>query len=133
MMLLIISLAIFLFFSPLQISGNSMYPNFKSGDIVCYNRFHNDIKVNDVIIFFDESDEKCIKRVLATEGDIVSSVDGQLSINGNIFAGCDYDSPITYIINSNEYFVVGDNYSVSIDSRNYGTISKNRIIGIVNQ
>lgn len=124
-------MVVFLFLTPVQISGNSMYPNYKSASFVCYKRLYNDIKVNDVIIFRDASDEKCIKRVLASEGDVVSSVDGLLCINGNIIEGCNYNSPIKVVIKSDEFFVVGDNYSISIDSRIYGTISKENIIGKV--
>ena len=35
------------------------------------------------------------------------------------------------ILRNGEFFVVGENYSKSVDSRNYGPIKKNQIIGKV--
>ena len=34
-------------------------------------------------------------------------------------------------LKNEEYFVVGENYNKSVDSRNYGPITKNQIIGKV--
>ena len=88
-----------------KIEDRSMEPTFKSGDYVFVNKlayaFGNPSK-GDVIVFKHPKEKD---RFLIKR--------------------------ISLITNSDEYFVVGDNKSYSRDSRHFGPIKKNMIIGKV--
>ena len=42
---------------------------------------------------------------------------------------CDIDSQIEYHLEEGQYFVLGDNGEASIDSRDFGVISENQLLG----
>ena len=76
-----------------------------------------------------------IKRIVGTPGDQVNiESNGSIFVNdieleiknvNNIYSGDTFDIKLT----ENEYFLVGDNRENSFDSRIFGPISSNRIIG----
>ena len=121
------------FFGIMQVMGNSMYPTYKSGDCVFINKRLGsllDIKKDDIIVFNDPVNNiQCIKRVVATKNDIVKSCNGELQVNDTIYYGCKYTMNEVISVKDGEFFVIGDNYQVSVDSRNIGVIEYKRIIG----
>lgn len=121
-----------------EVVGPSMEPNLYEGNILLIDQVSsrfNDYKRFDVISF-KESPGYLIKRVIGLPGEKIRYIDNKLYINDELV---EYDfktngitsdfGPIT--IPSNEYFVLGDNRVDSTDSRIFGTISKERIIGKV--
>ena len=83
-----------------------------------------------------EDDGRLVKRVIGIPGDTIDIIDGKVSINGEIYeepyvtSETDPHSmefPIT--IPKDEYFVLGDNRSVSMDSRDIGLIDIANIEG----
>ncbi|MBN2853766.1 MAG: signal peptidase I [Clostridia bacterium] len=82
-----------------------------------------------------------IKRVVAVEGDTVEIKNGYLYING-IKQNEEYIKEdqstkpqfleYPYVVPAGEYFVMGDNRLHSTDSREFGSITKSRILGRVN-
>jgi signal peptidase I len=42
---------------------------------------------------------------------------------------CEEETLVTYVLEENEYFVIGDNYKDSIDSRQFGPVSGEDISG----
>ncbi|RKM58221.1 signal peptidase I [Butyrivibrio sp. X503] len=127
-MVCIIFVLILLFsFDVKQIAGNSMFPTLKAGSfVVGINRRYVQIKKDNVIIF-EKGGQILIKRIVAEKGDIISSKNDSLCINGNIIKGCYYANSKAVILAENEYFVVGDNYDVSVDSRTFGVIKRAQI------
>ena len=94
----------------------------------------------DVVVFKQGSNEHLyIKRVVAVPGDTVQILDGQLYVNGAIVKdGHDKiadpgiaEDKIT--LGEQEYFVMGDNRAISMDSRlsEIGTVPADRILGKV--
>ncbi|MBI5106897.1 MAG: signal peptidase I [Solirubrobacterales bacterium] len=86
----------------------------------------------------DESDVNFIKRVVGVPGDRIAIRDGHVYRNGKrekdsyIAAceggtGCDFPTPIT--IPPDHYFMMGDNRGQSADSRFWGPVPKDWIIG----
>ena len=86
-----------------------------------------------------EQSENFIKRVVATPGDTLKVVDGHAIVNGKRIpddftnpclgrgSGCDFPKPIT--IPADHYFMMGDNRGSSDDSRFWGPVPRNWIIG----
>ena len=133
-------------FRPYQVNGLSMYPNFENGEYVLTNltikRF-GEFKKGDVIVFHSpvEKNKDFIKRIIATEGDTISVNEGNYYLNGKLLKE-DYLPP-NYVTNGGsflpegtqvrvpeeQFFVSGDNRSNSSDSREWGFVSKDEIIG----
>lgn len=95
-------------------------------------------KTGDVIVFKQGGNEHLyIKRVVATPGDSVQIIDGQLYVN-DVLIKDDFDK-ITepgiaeerLLLGEDEYFVLGDNRNNSEDSRSdtVGPIMKAQIVG----
>lgn len=127
---------------PFLVSGASMEPNFSDGnylliDEVTY-RFR-DLQHSEVVVFRYPLDRKTffIKRLIGLPGDQVAVRNGRIFLNGKLleegylatglFTGGEFDGTLK----ENQYFVLGDNRSHSYDSRNWGPIKREDIIGLV--
>lgn len=119
-----------------RVDGDSMYPTLKDNDIIVFNRLHKDkVDINDIIICALDNSNLIIKRVIAKYGDTVDIINNKISINGNLLNSIDFDVnaysdlefPIT--LKKDELFIIGDNFSNSIDSRVFGCININSIKG----
>lgn len=126
----IVSWICFFVFTPMKIDGFSMQPTLNDGDVIVVNKLNVKITRGDIIIFFHDGN-KLVKRVIAIENDIVKIINSILYLNDEQIYELEEDvySNITYFIDENEYFVVGDNLRNSHDSRNFGKVTKNDIIG----
>lgn len=121
-----------------RVSGNSMHPTYRNGEPVVYSRLHLNYQRGDVASVRMPSGEYIIKRVIAVEGDTVEIKDGQFIINGQPEQGGyingetePQDELIVYPITLKEgqIFVLGDNRSVSIDSRTIGPVATSQTRG----
>jgi len=112
------------------VSGESMQPTYNNNQIL-FARRTNTIKRNTVIVF-NADDKLNIKRVIGVVGDCVKLENGKIYINGvQIKPYTYYGETKTIYLGDNEYFVIGDNYQNSFDSRNYGAINANHIYGVI--
>lgn len=130
---------------PVQVKGNSMYPELNDGAVGFSNvlgyKVDNLKRFDIAIIYVAEKDEYLVKRVIGLPGETVSYKDGLLYINGNYvsedFLDHNYVSsfngtfmadvaPIT--LGADEYYCLGDNRPHSSDSRYYGPFKKENII-----
>jgi len=126
---------------PFTIHQISMQPTLLDGDRVLINRmvYHfRDPKAGDVVVFDSpvEEDEDLVKRVVAVAGDSVATKGGVLYVNGqpqeepylanSPFEG---DDMAELVVPEDEVFVMGDNRNFSGDSRLFGPIDTERIIG----
>jgi signal peptidase I len=146
-MALAIFVLVYLFlFQPHQVLGNSMLPNFHDHENLLTNKISYRFsapKRGDVVIFKAPANPnyEYIKRIVGLPGEIVKIENGGVSIN-DIPLEESYLPPedITYggrlvkehqeiIVADNSYFVMGDNRSHSSDSREWGLVPKENIIG----
>lgn len=137
------------FLSNETVSGPSMQPTFENGDRIIATRNFK-IKRNDIVILKapDEKNALYIKRVIGLPGDMVTSKDDKLYINGKEIKqpylnnsykkqanemGQPYTNNFTLTrrIPKGEYFVMGDHRDVSKDSRSFGFVKRSAIVGEV--
>lgn len=127
-----------LFLPVLEIYGNSMNPTFSSGDIVVSIKTSN-LKRGDVCCFY-YNNNILVKRVIALAGDtVIIDEQGNVYVNGEMIdepyisrkelGECDIEFP--YTVPERTVFVLGDNRSTSVDSRNsrIGAVSLDEIVG----
>ena len=149
---IVIALAIFVvvyrfLFQPHQVKGNSMFDNFHDGeylltDKVSY-RFNQPVK-DDVIVFKAPMNEDYdyIKRIIGLPGDKVMLKSGRVYLNGNEDNEAGYldgriqttpgrylSEGVTINVPSGNYFVMGDNRNNSSDSRDFGPVPEQNIVG----
>lgn len=128
-------------FSITPIKGQSMEPNFHSGNWMILDKMaylHKTPKRGDVVgLRFpgDPNKEKYIKRVLGLPGDKIVIANGQIFINSKIIKE-DYlpsetmTSPdLSISLKDDQYYLIGDNRNNSSDSRIWGPANLNEFIG----
>ena len=125
--------------TPVRVDGPSMNNTLKDGDILLLDKYDNKYERFEIVVF-NYNGERLIKRVIGLPGEVVSYKNNKLYINGNEIEdnyGLGYtenfelkDLNLTKIPD-NEYLVMGDNRNDSLDSRYFGTISKDKILGSV--
>lgn len=124
------------------IQGDSMLPSYHHLQLVVVNKLAKDYTYDDVIVFScDTLSATLVKRIVAVPGDTVCIQSGTLYVNQMpsrvVPAGTELSysgiaaAPIR--LGTDEYFVLGDNYEVSKDSRytQIGPVKYGDIIGKV--
>lgn len=130
-----------------EVHGASMQPNFYTGERVVtekVTKLINNVNRGDVIVLQTPSHaEPLIKRVVGLPDETIEIVDGRVLINGSLLPEAYLSSGVKtggqrfltegkeYKIPDGEFIVMGDNRGVSSDSRTWGTVKKEDIIGRV--
>lgn len=123
-----------------RIYGSSMSPTLVDGQIVISVK-NARFEPGDVAAFY-HGNKLLIKRYIAGPGDWVDiDADGSVSVNGSPLeepyltekAYGETNIQLPYQVPDERYFLMGDNRSVSVDSRNttVGCISRDQIVGKV--
>jgi len=145
---LIIVLAITFVIKPTIVKESSMEPTLYSDNYLFVNKLayvnKDHPEYEDIIVFqsdIDKDDGKgkkmLIKRVIGVENDIITVTDGIVYRNGvaleepYTLEGYTTGEVYNLVIPENEVFVMGDNRSISLDSRDseVGTITEESILG----
>lgn len=140
--LCVIVIAVWLIFSQVflitQCSGMGMFPAIEDGDLVLAYRLQEEYAKGDVVIY-TVGDAQYLGRIVAKETDVVMMDDtGSLVINGTTQGG-EIMYP-TYAKEGTEYplrvqegalYVLGDYRTQTQDSRDFGPIPLNNILGKV--
>lgn len=148
---IVVALAIFVvcylfLFQPHQVKGNSMFPNFHDGEYILTDKVSYRLGLpqrGDVIVFKAPRNEEVdyIKRIIALPGEEVKVENGKVFINNRelpeVYLPADFSTlPGTFMtegfINKvplEAYFVLGDNRDHSSDSREWGFVKRNEIVG----
>ena len=129
---------------PFIVEGSSMDPTFETGPYLIVDELTYRFKTPErgsVLIFKYPKDptKSFIKRVIGLPNEKISISNGQITIINNEHSeGFVLDEPyvklskkdtVDYIINKDEYFVLGDNRQASADSRIWGPVPKENIVG----
>lgn len=131
---------------PHQVVGDSMFPNFHNKEFMLTDkisyRFRTPVK-GEVIVFKapNNAERDYIKRIIAISGDKVKIEKGKVFLNNSIlneeyippdtktYSGSFAKEGLEHIIPTDSYFVLGDNRTNSSDSREWGFVKRNEIIG----
>lgn len=138
------------FFAPVSVEGDSMEPTLSHKDRLVLSKV-GDINRFDVVVFPapDEPEKQYIKRVIGLPGDEIQYRDGILYIDGeeveepyvnNLdedtdfynFTTADFSLQTLYGVEEvpeGYYFLLGDNRVNSKDSRSFGFVSEESIVG----
>ncbi|WML49628.1 signal peptidase I [Neobacillus sp. PS3-34] len=142
------------FFSNYIVEGQSMMPTLQEGNKLVVNKLGFDLgnlDRFDVIVFHANKKEDYVKRIIGVPGDKIEYLNDQLYINGHKFeepflevyrkkipgrklTGDFTLKEITGVgtVPPGKLFVMGDNRLESWDSRHFGFIATNQVVGKVN-
>lgn len=142
-------IVIYLFImQPNQVKGASMEPTFQSGDYIFTSKItykFRPIKRGDVVVFKSPKnpDIDYIKRIIALPGDTLLVDNGIIYVNNtqvnenyistqtNLWNGGYIKEGVSVTIPEEDIFVMGDNRPRSSDSREFGPIPIDNVIGNV--
>jgi signal peptidase I len=132
----------------MRVEGRSMEPTLRSGQIILVGRlayglllpFTNSYLIQwkkpetgDLVVVPDPREGKfLVKRCIAVGGDRITMRNGRLYVRGLSFAS-GRNSPLHEFgaVPADHILVLGDNLSASVDSRQFGFVPTNRVIGKV--
>ena len=149
--IVIIALAIvipvrYFLFQPFIVRGQSMEPNFFDGDYLIIDELSYRLREpqrGEIIIFRSPTDpsSRYIKRIIGLPGETVQVRDGEVVIYTDDYPQVleeDYlpeefgtFGNLQVFLEDDQYFVLGDNRSASYDSRRFGPLLEDSIIGRV--
>jgi signal peptidase I len=137
--LLIYALVRTFLFENYRVVGRSMDPTLEDNQFLVVSKLGyrlHDPQRGDIIVFRDPHDgtRKLIKRLIGLPGDTLEIRQGQVVINGQVLDELYVHYPGRYsiaptLIPDNEYYMLGDNRNNSSDSHNWGTLSRQEIVG----
>ena len=134
-----VALVFVFFLGVTQVSDSSMAPTVREGDIIFFNRITPNMNIGTNIIIREDGQTQ-VRRVIATEGDEVDITSEGLTINGRVQVEMEIFHETTQfvegvafplIVPAGEIFVLGDNRRGARDSRIYGTIPSEYVLGNV--
>jgi len=151
--IIIISLCIvipirYFLFQPFFVKGMSMEPNFEDGEYLIIDEItprFEDYQRGEVIVFkFPQNPSQYyIKRIIGLPGETLEFKDNKITVENNtskedfVLDESKYLSGefglqnLQITLKNDEYFVMGDNRGASSDSRRWGALPKNYIVGRV--
>lgn len=129
--------------TPVIVSGSSMDPTLKNGQVLILNKLAKKYMRDDIVVIdakINGKKERIVKRIIGLPGETLEYKDGFLYINGKRTHDDFVDQTRVFTLESvtgkkkipeGYYFVMGDNRRNSLDSRDkhVGLVKKSNIIG----
>jgi len=136
--------ALSLTFHIVGLSSASMSPTLLPGDSVLVNRLIYYLfppRRGDLIVvrFPQTGGREFVKRIIGLPGDVVEERGGRMSVNGMAVRwggdGASGGTGATHTdldpsrVPANRLYVLGDNWGTSLDSRSWGTVDEQDVVG----
>ena len=126
--------------APVRVESASMLPTYAAGDVVLVSRTApalTELDRGDVVVFRSPEDgHRALKRVVALPGDVLVIRDSRLYVNEDAVeepyvnhALIDGYYSRTFTVPERSVFVLGDNRGNSVDSRDYGSVAVDALLG----
>jgi signal peptidase I len=128
--------------TPVRVSSASMEPTLDVGDVVLVSQRPSgldDLDRGDLVTFVSPEDgRRTVKRVIGLPGDTLVIKDSVLYVNERVVdepyvdhASIDAHYSRTYTVPGGRVFLLGDNRGNSVDSRDYGPVAVDDLLGRV--
>ena len=130
---------------PFFVLGASMEPNFENGDYLIIDEISyrfNQPQRGDVIVFKYPNNPRqyYIKRIIGLPGEIITISDEKIVIKNkanpdgfaleeDYLSGVETNGNISATLGFDEYYVLGDNRGASSDSRMWGALKEEFVVG----
>ncbi|WP_409290587.1 signal peptidase I [Peribacillus sp. SCS-37] len=131
-------------FTPVTVKGDSMIPTFHDSNRIIVTKWNKIHRFDMVVFHAPDKKEDYIKRVIGLPGDKIEAKHDVLYINGkkykegyvnknkaDSFLGDEITGTFTMTVPKGKLFVMGDNRGNSTDSRIFGPIEEDSVIGKV--
>lgn len=132
----------------LEVTGDSMEPNLHNGEQIIAEKISMKFKPlsrGEIVIFRhpDNNERLLVKRVIGLPGETIKIANGDVYINGKLLnepyileqdsseGRKDLVEEVEYQIPKNSYILLGDNRRESSDSRTFGPVREELILGRV--
>ncbi len=139
-LLVVVPVRLFLF-QPFVVNGQSMEPNYIGGDYLIVDeisyRFKEPVRGEVIVFRYPENPSlRHIKRIIGLPGETVKIGDNGVEIDSTPLDERYLSTPFVgeeaeIVLGRDEFFVMGDNRASSFDSRKWGALPKEYIVGKV--
>ncbi|MDO8473988.1 MAG: signal peptidase I [bacterium] len=133
-------------FQPFLVKGDSMVPNFHNGDYLIVDelsyKFRSPERTDVIVLKFPyDPSQRFIKRIVGLPGETIEIKDGKVVIyhassqEAFVLDEAEYlgalrtPGSVKVQLKEGEYFVLGDNREFSSDSRSWGPLNTQYIVG----
>lgn len=123
-------------FRVVVVSGNSMSDTVCDGAVCFVDSGKFTVERYDIVLA-KMNYQTSIKRVIGLPNDTILIDNGVVFVNGKACEEYNYYTEKAgiaeqkIVLGDGEYFLLGDNRSISYDSREFGVMTKDRIVGVV--
>ncbi len=139
-MILVSFVALKFALTPIRVTGMSMYPGYQDGNVNFINRWsyaRSKPKRGDVVgVWVPEMNAIFLKRIIGLPGERLALIGGWMMIDGEPLEEGYLHDPRDWtadigLLGSDEYFVMGDNRSTSMNRHYYFVVKRGQILGKV--
>ena len=122
--------------TPIIVQGESMVPTLSGGEVMILKKYDKNYQRFDIVVVNKNVEgNNLIKRVIGLPGETIRYKNNMLYINDKVIDDT-YAYGVTenfqeIVLGDDEYFLMGDNREISLDSRSIGVIKKSEIEGTV--